>query len=174
MRVKYWSYLLNDEGQPIENADIYVYLAGGTNPASIYTSDVGGVVSSTPPQIQTNSDGYFQFWIPDNNEGGYSRSQKFKIKWIKANVSTGTIDNISILPIGPGYYYDTIATWTAGASGYYHDVNHGLEINFPVVQCYNSDTKMKEDPTYIVSLSSDIVRIWYSDDSKSYDVVVIG
>jgi len=174
MRVKYWSYLLNDEGQPIENANVYIYEAGTLNSASVFTTEIGGTAVSSAPQVITDSDGYFEFWIADNNEtDGYSRSQKFRIKWFKANVAEGDIDNVSILPMGPGYYYDTTDSWTLGASGYYYDVNHGLGVNFPVVQFYDTTERKKRDLT-TYSISENVLRVWNDTDSENFEIVVIG
>jgi hypothetical protein len=174
MRVKYWSYLLNDEGQPIENANIYVYEAGTLNSVYVYTSESGSTYTNTVPQTTTNSDGYFEFWIADNNESnGYSRSQKFRIKWFKANITEGDIDNVSILPMGTGYYSETTTTWTSGASGYYCDVNHGLNRDYPIVQCYNSSTKKKEDPI-IVSISTNTIRLWNTNNIENFEVFIVG
>lgn len=174
MRVKYWSYLLNDEGQPIENANVYIYEAGTLNAVNIFTTEVGGVSVTSSPQVTTNIDGYFEFWIADNNEiGGYNRLQKFRIKWFKSNIAEGDIDNVSILPIGPGYYYDTTDSWTLGTSGYYYDVVHGLGQNFPVIQFYDTVERKKRDLT-TYSISENILRVWNNSDSENFEVVVMG
>lgn len=96
-RIKWFSYLLNDEGQPIKGADISIYLAGGTTEAIIYTSEIGSETIDTAPQLITNEDGYFEFWVGDSSDiNGYSSTQKFKISFNKAGVVSGYNDYISI------------------------------------------------------------------------------
>lgn len=96
-RVHYYSFLLNEEGQPIQDADVTVYLAGTNTPAVIYKDEFGGETASSAPQITTNSRGFFEFWIGDDGETyGYLKSQKFKIAWSKVGVATGYIDWINI------------------------------------------------------------------------------
>lgn len=98
-KIKWYSYLLNEEGQPISGADISIYLANSDTPAKIYTSETGTTATSTVPQLQTNEDGYFEFWlgyIDDDN--AYNHHQKFKISWYKSNITNGYNDYISIVP----------------------------------------------------------------------------
>ena len=94
----YYQWLTNQEGQPISNASIYVYLAGGTNAVTLYTSDSGPTTISDVPQLTTTELGYFEFWIGDaNDDHWHSREQKFKIKWIRSGVEEGFIDYVSIV-----------------------------------------------------------------------------
>jgi len=96
-RKHYYKWLVNQEGQPISNADVYVYLAETSLTVVLYTSENGIDVISTTPQLTTNNLGYFEFWIGDANDTyGYDRDQKFKIKWIRDGVEESYIDNISI------------------------------------------------------------------------------
>lgn len=98
-RVHWWSYLVNEEGQPIEGADISIYLAGTTTAANIFTGESGGTANNTTPQVSTNEDGFFEFWIANNSEAsGYDYSQKFKVKWETTGVADGEIDNINVFP----------------------------------------------------------------------------
>lgn len=60
-RYHYWQFLVNQEGQPINAADINVYLAGTTTPANVYTSETGTAYTNTLPQASTNELGYFEF-----------------------------------------------------------------------------------------------------------------
>ena len=96
-RLHYYKWLTNQEGQPISNADIYVYLAETEAAITLYTSEIGATTVSTGPQLTTNNLGYFEFWIGDSNDtNGYSRNQKFKVEWIRAGIEEGYIDNISL------------------------------------------------------------------------------
>ncbi len=98
-RIKWWTYLLNDEGQIITGADVGIYLAGTDIPAKIYTSEEGLEVVETDWQLKTNMDGYCEFWIGDSSDpNGYPSTQKFKIAWDKPGMVNGWNDYISILP----------------------------------------------------------------------------
>jgi len=143
MRIQYWSFLLNEEGQPIENAEVWVYLAGTTTAADLYSSE-NGVYSSSPYQLTFNSEeggsqnivtdanGFFNFWIGDMDEtNGYQIDQKFKLKWYKANITEGSIDNITILffnGISFTQLIDTPNTYTnAGALYNINDTEDGIQ-----------------------------------------------
>lgn len=96
-RRHYWQFLVTDEGNPIENAQISIYIAGTTDAVWVYTDEVGTVGSQTAPQVTTSRKGYFEFWVADQNEtNGYPLSTKFKIAWSAAGVSSGYIDYIDV------------------------------------------------------------------------------
>lgn len=101
-RIKFWQYILDEEGRPIQGADIKVYLANSvTEQAEIFLHPTAGVTTTTAStSLTTNGDGFFEFYIGDEWEpnGGYSAEQKFKITWSKAGIATGVIDNINIFP----------------------------------------------------------------------------
>ncbi len=99
-RKHYWQFLVTDEGNPIENANISILIAGTEDPVWVFTDEVGVAGSSTAPQVVTSRKGYFEFWIADENEtNGYPLSTKFKIKWSAAGVSEGYIDYIDVFSI---------------------------------------------------------------------------
>ena len=174
-RIHFWSYLLNEEGQPLQNADVTVYLAGTVVPADIYLQEAGGTYTDTEPQLTTNSEGYFEFWIGDVNEvAGYATPQKFKLSWEKIGVATGIIDFIDILPNAPRFYHTTLTSWTSGASGYYGDVGHGLNNQFPLVQAYDASSRTIVDPLLIETVSTSVTRIWMVDNTKTLEIAVIG
>ena len=101
-RVHYWQFLLNKEGNPIPDADIYIYESGSETPMYIYTSETGGTASNDTPHIVSNSAGYFEFWIGDENEvNGYGPDVKFKIAWQKFGISSGYIDFVEVFPHEP-------------------------------------------------------------------------
>lgn len=96
-RVHYWQFLLNSEGQPIPDANISIYFAGTEESANIYFDEYGSNHSSDAPQIITNNMGYFEFWIGDaSEEYGYTKDQKFKLRWSKDGVASGEVDWIDI------------------------------------------------------------------------------
>jgi len=112
-RVHYFFYLTNERGDAVSDADISIYLAQSTTSAVIYTQEVGGTALETAPQLTTNAQGFFEFWIADADEsGGYAYSQKFKLKWEKAGASDGEIDNINVFSPSSGKEIDITDTST--------------------------------------------------------------
>lgn len=96
-RRHYWQFLVTDEGNPIENAEITIYIAGTEDTAYVYLDEVGGTAVNTEPQTFTSRKGYFEFWIADTTESnGYFFDQKFKIGWKSPGVSAGYIDYIDV------------------------------------------------------------------------------
>ena len=93
MRAHYWQFLINTEGQPIQDANISVYIANTTIPASIYQSEYGGSIVPTIPQFSTTPEGYFEFWVDTSD---YAGDTKFKIAWEKTGISTGFIDFVDV------------------------------------------------------------------------------
>lgn len=97
MRYHFWQFLINQEGQPINDAEISIYLAGTTTPARIYTGEITSNVVNVAPQVLTNANGYFEFWIGDEEESlGYTRGTKFKIAWNRAGIASGIVDNVDV------------------------------------------------------------------------------
>lgn len=95
----YWQFLVNQEGQPIQGADISLYLAGTNTPAFVYENEFGSSGTDNPPQVSTNKAGYFEFWLGDDQESnGYPIGQKFKLQWNKEDIASGSIDWIDIYP----------------------------------------------------------------------------
>lgn len=98
-RKHWWSFLVNEEGQPINNASVSIFLAGSTTSATVYLDEFSSESKSTAPQVTTNSNGYFEFWLPDpSSSNGYSATQKFKIEWNKAGIEYGFIDYVDVYP----------------------------------------------------------------------------
>ncbi len=98
-RVHFWQFLINEIGEPIEGANVSIYLAGTETPARVYTDEFSGNVVTESPQLTTLSNGFFQAWIGDNAEShGYSTTQKFKVVWDKVGISHGEIDYVDIFP----------------------------------------------------------------------------
>jgi hypothetical protein len=97
-RWHWWSFLTNEEGQPIQNADVSIFLAGTETPVLIYTDEFTSVSASGSPQLKTQQNGYFEFWLPDVSTVDYTTTQKFKVQWDKSGVENGFIDFINIYP----------------------------------------------------------------------------
>lgn len=112
-RVDYWQYLLDRQGNPLQYAEVRVYLAGTTDEANIYLdSKFGSISRSSTEDLKTNQYGFVQFWVGDQweTEGGYNTNTQFKIVW--QNDVDGieeTIDNIYIFtPVRPINITDSI------------------------------------------------------------------
>ena len=105
-RIHYWQFLINEEGQPIPNAEIYFYESESSTPAYFYTQDGGGTATrsypgaTTPDEIITTDDnGFFEFWVADSSEvNGYNSDQEFRLEWYKAGITNGYIDFLNIFP----------------------------------------------------------------------------
>jgi hypothetical protein len=98
-RVHYWSFLVNVEGQPIEGADVSIYLAGSTIEALVYNDEFSSSSTSITPQLESTTNGYFEFWLPDtNSDDGYDTTQKFKVLWEKTGIASGYIETIDMYP----------------------------------------------------------------------------
>jgi len=97
-RKHYWQFLVTDEGVPVENAQISVYLAGTNDPVWIYTDEFSIRGTAIVPQTISSLKGYFEFWIADESDTshGYDISTKFKIAWSATGVSSGYIDHVDI------------------------------------------------------------------------------
>jgi hypothetical protein len=98
MRTHYWSYLVNEEGQPVNEANISIHINGTSTTAWVYLQQSGGSAVNAAPQVQTNDEGFFEFWVAGASEShGYSSDQKFAIEWSKPGViSDGGIDDVII------------------------------------------------------------------------------
>lgn len=81
-------------------ADISICLAQSDEAAFIYFNEIGGEPVGTAPQLKSNSEGFFEFWIGDSSEkNGYSTTQKFKIMWERIGIESGMIDYVDIFPV---------------------------------------------------------------------------
>jgi len=162
-RVHFWSFLVDEEGRPIQGANIDVYLAASTSPAFVYDSETALIASNTVPQTTTNHEGYFEFWVGDVSESfGYSTPQKFRIEWTKTGLAEGFIEYLDILPPATRYFSYTMTTWTSAATGVYVDVGHSMKTLYPLVQVYDATTYIQEDPWKIEGISTIVTRIWYA------------
>lgn len=89
--------MINQEGQPINEANISIYRAGTTTPITIYTGELTSNTISTAPQLITTTNGYFEFWIGDEAEpNGYPRGTKIKIAWDRPGIASGIVDNVEV------------------------------------------------------------------------------
>jgi len=85
----------DDKLVAVPYADISIYLAGTDTPAIVYTSETGSYYVSSAPQLNTNENGEFEFYVDDTD---YDYTQKFKIVCSKPGYETKTWDYVSIFP----------------------------------------------------------------------------
>lgn len=95
MRFHKYDYIRDQLGNAVGSASVNVYLAGGETAATIYTAQSGGSSVSDAPQLTTDDDGFFEFWVDD---GDYDHDQKFKLEITKSGFTTVTIDHIDVFP----------------------------------------------------------------------------
>ena len=112
-RIDYWQYMVDNEGNPLENAEVRVYLAGTLDEADIYLNGTfGSVTRSSTEDLKTNKFGFVQFWIGDEweVEGGYTVDQQFKVVWQNdVDAIEEEIDNLYIFsPLRPVVTLDSI------------------------------------------------------------------
>lgn len=94
MRYHFFMTIIDEaDGRPMMNADASIYLAGGTTTAKAWNAESGGTYNNNAPQRQTDTSGFFEFWI---DEADYDTAQKFKIV-INKSTFTKTLDNIDII-----------------------------------------------------------------------------
>jgi len=100
-RTYFWHYIVNEEGQPIQNAEVRLYLDDDpTIEATIFLTEVS-ILSTTcsVADIKTDNDGFFAFWLGNEFEdGGHSLRQEFRLEWFKAGTAPGLIKEINPWP----------------------------------------------------------------------------
>jgi len=202
-RAHYWSYLLNEEGQPVDAANITIYLATTSTAAYVFSVESGGIASNTAPQTTTNDEGFFEFWIGASNEiNGYDAGQKFKITWSSpGTISDGEIDNMEILTVpgevdetdtdtlknkfvsnllakGWSAKTDTLTSAIASASWQVSGGDNYYELTHNLNNSYPlvmlyNDADNKTDTIEVETLTINSVRLWKTDTPTCH-VTVIG
>ena len=116
-RYHFWGFVVNEAGEPIENANVSIKLAGTDTLACLYLDEFsayntcGDTSFPNGPQLQTLDNGYYEFWIADNTEPhGYRYDQKFKIQWERIGVAKGYVDNVNVLPLTMPVYPATVSS----------------------------------------------------------------
>ena len=99
-RIHIWHYILKEDGEPMENADIRLYLSGTTTEANIYlTKNSANYTTCRNSDLKTNNDGYVEFWLAgDWESGGYAFTQLFKLEWYKVGTAPGFIEDYNPWP----------------------------------------------------------------------------
>jgi hypothetical protein len=96
-----WYFLKDEEGVPINEAQINIYLTGTTTEATIYDSyTTSAAIAQT--DIISNPIGYFDFYIGDQFEEspniGYTPDQYFDLVWTKTG-NSGIIDGLQFFEL---------------------------------------------------------------------------
>ncbi len=94
-RFKQYDFVRDQFGGVIPSASVYIYKAGTETLVTIYDANSAGSSSSSGPQITTDSNGLYEFWVDD---GDYDHDQKFKIKVTKTGYDDVEIDFIDVFP----------------------------------------------------------------------------
>lgn len=99
-RIHIWHYIIKEDGEPMENADIRLYLSGTTTEANIYlTKNSANYTTCRNADLKTNNDGYVEFWLAgDWESGGHAFTQLFKLEWYKAGTAPGYIEDYNPWP----------------------------------------------------------------------------
>ena len=96
-----WYFLKDEEGEPIESADINLYLTGTLTEATVYDS-VSTSAAIDQSTILSDADGYFSFFIGDQFEDspniGYGPLQNFDLAWSSVE-GTGSVSDIQIFDL---------------------------------------------------------------------------
>jgi len=101
MKRHYWQYLIDSTGNAVEGAKIHVFLANTSNYAYIQLTEAAtSYITSETANILTDSDGFFHFWISDEEESitnGYATTQKFDITFSREGYVSGIIEDVQII-----------------------------------------------------------------------------
>lgn len=175
-RQHFWHYLCNEEGQPIDSANISIYQAETSTALWIYTQEDGGTPVGVAPQVVSGIDGFFEFWVADSSDTSYGYGNiKIKIAWEKAGtIDAGSVDNIDFQGKKIAYYTASIGTsaWSSSAGLYYYDITHSLYNEYPLVMVYGDSTTLSEPVTAGV-LTSTSTRL-YRLNGDACKVVLLG
>ena len=172
-----WYYIQSESGVPVDGAEISVYSAGTTTPMYVYLQELGGSATNTIPQVTSNDEGYFEFWIADSSEvDGYVSGSKFSVNWSKPGViDDGGIDYIDFTtPRVLSMTTESLSTtgWSSSGGQYYYDLSHELNNEYPIATLYNDASKQTETIT-IESISLNTIRVWKTD-APTCKITVIG
>lgn len=79
-KVRQWLYLKDEEGVPIEDAYLNLYLTGTTTLATLFSDSLG--TSLDQSTWTTGASGFFDFYIGNEwDPQGYSATQEFDLAW---------------------------------------------------------------------------------------------
>ena len=185
-RTHYWYYIINEEGQPIEDVNVSVLEAESSTFLWIYNVEEGGTafcdyektasaVGDGTPQLRTDENGYVEFWVADSSDSTYGYSDiKIKLLWTKpGTITDGVIDNIEFTS-STRMYSASINTgsWAATGGQYYSIIYHQLGNQYPIVMLYDESTTLSEAIT-AASIDTNTLKI-YKNNNTTATVTIIG
>ena len=202
-RRHYYSWICNDEGQPISGVNITITQSDSSADAYVYTLSSGGTPSNTTPQLVTDVNGYFEFWIADITElHGYASGEKFDIAWeLEGTITAGSITSVDIfsapkevditdtnttlnkmvnnlLAKGWEAKTDTITFPVLTASWTSSGGNYYTQLEHELNNSYPlvmvyDDTSLNSVPITAGSIDDDNTRVWKEDNNDAH-VTFIG
>ncbi len=176
-RQHFFYYITNENGNPVNAADITLYFAGTTTPMYVYLQETGGAATNTIPQVTSNTEGYYEFWIADSSEiNGYVSGSKFSMAWAKAGeIDAGLIEYIDFTtPRVLSMSTESLSTtgWSSSGGQYYYDLSHELNNEYPIAMLYK-DSSLRTETITLESISLNTIRIWKAD-APTCHITVIG
>ena len=97
-------------GNVVPGVNVYIYLAGTTSPATVFSAQTGGIGISVTPQIKSDAMGSFSFYVDDTIHSGMTL---FDIV-----VSDTTYRDVNIFRMGLSGYSGLGFSGHSGYSGY--------------------------------------------------------
>jgi hypothetical protein len=93
MKYKYYLVIQDSQGNVISGANVSVYLAGTTTPATVYGSNTASTGTNTAPQVTSSANGAVAFWLDSND---YTSEQLFDIS-ITSGSLNASLSNVQII-----------------------------------------------------------------------------
>ena len=179
-RTHIWKFLVNQAGEPIEDAVVNIYRAGTEVPVWVYFDEFSSGGTRIAPQVATLENGYFEFWIDeleefdvcnmdavdDENSTAYPFNQKFKIKWEKPGIAQGYVDYIDVFPANRYFEAASLDSCAEGENGSGWTTMNKLISNELACKWDNHvDSDIREIPN-----PSDIHGLGYLDTTQDSDI----
>ncbi len=95
-RHHFYSFVQDSLGNAVSSANISVYLANSTTSTTTWDAETGGSSTSATPQTTSDSEGFFDFWVSDDE---YTKAQEFKLDIKHADITNQSIDYVNITRI---------------------------------------------------------------------------
>jgi hypothetical protein len=110
-RKHYWQYLLDKEGVPITDVNVYVYLTSSESYVAFSETEGGSLTTNEYTDITTDYNGKFSFWLADNISdpvSGYSPDQRFRFKFVKTGVINTYLEDFEIFDPQNPYFLKVV------------------------------------------------------------------
>lgn len=108
-RIHYWQFLTSDGGLAIDGADISITKSGlspstgvaGPEAVWVYYGASGTSGSSGPNQVQTQQNGYFEFFVGQEGDVDahyLTPNDTVRLTWSKGGIVYGHVDEVNVIP----------------------------------------------------------------------------